>query len=126
MRYTTIKPEEVHTFDKPWKEPKYWHKYTEDQIEAVKWLIGKLAMSFPTLGVDNDLSGIFEFNPEVVKDHLPGIWTHNSVRADKSDIFPYPPMIKALEEVQSELINVSKPHKTPEKEVKKAGKSGSK
>lgn len=124
MRYTIIPEEEVYSFNKPWKGHEHWHLYTEDQIDAIKWLIGKNALDFPSLGLDNDLDGIFDFNPQVVQDHLPGIWTHNSVREDKSDPFPYPPLIKALKEVQAELTQVKKATVIPEvKTIKKVSKT---
>ena len=113
MRYTIIPEEEVYSFKKPWKGFKHWHSYTEDQLESLKWLIGRNALDFPSLGIDNDIESIFTYNPKVVKDHLPGIWAHCTVREDKSDPFPYPPLIKALKEVQSELTNINKAVRIP-------------
>jgi len=103
LRYVTIPEEEVYTFDKPWKGFRHWHKYTDDQIDALIWIMGKNTLDFPTLKVDNDINEIFEFKPEVLTDHTSGIWTHNTVREDKSDPFPYPPLIKALKGLQKEL-----------------------
>ena len=114
----TIPKDEVFTLDKAWKGHRHWHKYTDAQIESLKWQIGKNALDFPKLGLDNDIDKIFEFNQEVLDDHLPGIWTHNTVREDKSDVFPYPPLITALKEVQAELTEVKKATVIPEVEKK--------
>lgn len=125
FRYNVIPEEEVYEFHKPWKGHKYWHIYTEDQLESLKWLIGKNTLTFTSLKLDNDIDKIFEYNPDVVNDHIPGLWTHGTVRADKSDPFPYPPLIKALKDVQSEITKVNKATRIPEVEVKaKASKKG--
>jgi len=121
IHFTVIPEKEIYSFKKPWKGHEHWHAYSEAQIDAIKWLIGRNALDFPSLGLDNDIDEIFEFNPKVVEDHIPGIWTHNTVRENKSDPFPYPPLIKALKEVQSELTEVKKATVIPE--VKKVSRS---
>ena len=105
LRYTTIPEEEVYTFPKgkEWKGHQYWHKYTEDQIDAVVWLLGKYTIDFPKLKFENNLDKFYEYNPDVIKNGLPGLWSHSTVREDKSDIFPYPPLLKALKSLQMEL-----------------------
>jgi len=132
VHQTLIPKAEVYSFDKPWRGHRHWHKYTEAQLESLKWLIGRNALDFPSLGLDNDLDRIFDFNPDVIKNHIPGIWTHNTVREDKSDPFLYPPLIEALKEVQSELINIRKASVIPEvkkvidkKTIKKSSSSRS-
>ena len=75
------------------------------------------------------IKAIFDFNPKVVEDHLPGLWAHCTVRADKSDVFPYPPLIEALKEVQTEIIGLKKVKIIPETPImvpKSAIKSKSK
>jgi len=120
-RYTIIPEDEVYALTKPWKGFEYWHIYTEDQLESLKWLIGKNALTFPSLKMDNDIDGIFDFNQDVLDDHIGGIWTHGTVRKDKTDPFPYPPLITALKDVQAELENIGKATRIPEvdKKVKK-------
>lgn len=118
MRYTVIPNDQVHSFPKPWKGFKHWHIYTEDQLESLKWLIGKNTLNFPKLEFKNDVEAIFEYNKKVIDQHLPGIWAHCTVREDKSDVFPYPPLIKALKEVQEELYNIQIPSEEPEEKIK--------
>lgn len=136
LHYTTIPEDEVYTFDKPWRGFKHWHRYSDDQIDALVWLMGKNALEFPTLGFDNDIEGIFEYQPEVITNHLPGIWAHSTVRKDKTDPFPYPPLIKALKGLQEEIkemrgvksvgtVEVKAP-KTDTKKKANKGKSSSK
>ena len=128
IRWTEIPKSEVHSFSKPWMGFEHWHKYTDDQLESLKWLIGRIALDFPTIGLENDLKSIFEYNPKVVEEHLEGIWTHCTVRKDKSDAFPDPALIEALLEVQGELVTVKKATEIEEvtiipKTIKKPSKS---
>lgn len=123
-RYTTITEDQVYEFDKPWKGHKYWHIYTEAQLESLKWLLGKNMLEFPSLNMDNDLDKIFDYDPKVVKDHLHGLFTHGSVRKDKLDVFPYPPLIKALKELKKEFIPIKKASIIKEVKIKsKSSKS---
>lgn len=123
LHFTQIPEKDVYTFTKPWKGHQHWHIYTEAQLESLKWQIGRNALDFPTLELNNDMTKIFEFDQAVLDDHLPGVWTHNTVRKDKTDPFPYPPLIEALQEVQDELLNVRKA--TQIDEVKKTAKKPS-
>jgi len=118
LRYTVIPEEEVYSFKKPWRGFEHWHIYTEDQLESLSWLLGRLALDFPTLNFENDPEKIFEYNSDVLKNHLPGIWTHASVREDKSDPFPYQPLIKSLKKLRDELGYMYNETQIPEVEVK--------
>lgn len=123
-RYTVIPSDQVYKFKEPWKGHQYWHKYTEAQLQSLKWLLGKNMLEFPSLNMDNDLDKIFDYNPNIVKDHLHGLFTHGSVREDKLDVFPYPPLIKALKEVKKEFISIKKATMIKEVEVIKSKKIG--
>lgn len=114
IHYTVIPEKEVYMFNKPWKGHEFWHKYTDSQLESLKWLIGKNVLTFPTLVIDNDIDKIFKYNSDVLSEHLGGLWTHGTVRKDKTDPFPYPPLIEALKEVQAELLKVNKATRIPE------------
>lgn len=118
-----ISNDEVFEFDEPWKGHKYWHKYTEAQIDSIVWLIGRNLLEFPTLSIDNNIDDIFEYDSDVVNKHLAGLFTHNSVRKDKSDVFPYPPLIEALKGLQKEMNLVIKATKIEEVVVKSSKSS---
>lgn len=78
----------------PYKGHKYYHRYTDAQIQSVKEL----------LVYWNNLWNIpIKYNEEdmwkVSKNALsavPGVYSHNSYRRDKSDIYPCPRMIQML------------------------------
>ena len=122
LRYTVIPKDEVFSFDEPWKGHRHWHKYSDAQIDAAEWLAGKILLENKGISLDTDLSKIFDYNEDVLNNHLSGMWTHNTVREDKSDIFPYPPFIDMLNKLQSDLLPATKAFEIPELIVK--GKKG--
>jgi N-acetyl-anhydromuramyl-L-alanine amidase AmpD len=86
-----IPKEDVIELKKPYRGYKYWHNYTDAQIESVR----KLLLYW------NDRYGIpLDYNEDVwdITDRAlkgeKGIFTHNSVRTDKRDIYPHPKLIK--------------------------------
>ena len=89
-----VPADQVCTLDKPYKGHIYYHAYTDAQIESIKQL----------LIYWNKVWGIsIKYNEkdmwEVSKNALsavPGVYTHNSYRKDKSDISPQPKMISML------------------------------
>jgi hypothetical protein len=89
-----VPKEQVCTLDKAYKGYTYYHAYTDAQIESVRQL----------LVYWNKVHGIsLKYNEkdmwEVSKNALsavPGVYTHNSYRKDKSDISPQPKMIAML------------------------------
>lgn len=83
----------VTTLEEPFKGFKHWYKYTDAQIESTRQLVEYLC---ETYDIPNDYrSDIFGLDKEAFKG-TPGIYTHNSVRKDKSDIYPCPRMIEML------------------------------
>lgn len=84
----------VTTLDEPFKGFKHWYKYTDAQIESTRQLLVYLC---DTYNIPKEYkSQIFSLDKEAFKG-TPGIYTHNSVRKDKSDIYPCPRMIQMLE-----------------------------
>jgi N-acetyl-anhydromuramyl-L-alanine amidase AmpD len=84
----------VTTLDEPFKGYKHWYKYTDAQIESTRQLLVYLC---DTYNIPREYRAqIFSLDKEAFKG-TPGIYTHNSVRKDKSDIYPCPRMIQMLE-----------------------------
>jgi hypothetical protein len=85
--------DQVCVLDKPFRGSKYYQAYTDAQIESVR----KLLLFW------GDRYGIpLEYRPEIwdiddqaLKGHA-GVFTHNSVRRDKSDVYPDPRLIEML------------------------------
>jgi N-acetyl-anhydromuramyl-L-alanine amidase AmpD len=89
-----IPPENVVTFNSPFRSYQYFEKYTDQQITSLMKLVNYLCDKFD---IPKD------YNPgmwDISKDALggkPGIWTHVSYRPDKSDMCPQPELISALQ-----------------------------
>lgn len=77
----------------PYRTFRYWQKYTDRQLSAVKQLVPHLCKLYG-IPCRVDLGRIFEYNNPA---SLPaGIWSHSSVRADKVDCFPQPELLTTL------------------------------
>lgn len=84
---------EVIELDKPYKGFKYFHNYTDEQIESVKEL---LILWNNKYGIPLDYNeDIWDLSKRAFSG-TPGVYTHNSVRSDKVDIYPHPKMIEML------------------------------
>lgn len=84
---------EVTELDNPFKGHKFWHKYTDKQIDSLKNLIVYLCDKYDISNEYNDdIWGITERAFKLEN----GIFTHNSVRKDKSDMYPCPRVIEML------------------------------
>lgn len=89
-----IVPEsQVTKLDVPYKRHIYFHSYSDAQIESVRQLLvlWKQRYGIP-LTYNED---IWTVTPRALKGGA-GVFTHNSVRADKVDIYPHPKMIQML------------------------------
>ncbi len=84
---------EVTELDKPFKGYTYWHKYTDKQIESLRQLVVYLCETYGISKEYND--DIWDLSRRAMKGE-DGIFTHNSVRKDKSDMYPCPRVIEML------------------------------
>lgn len=88
-----VPADQVIELDKPYKGYKYFHNYTDAQIASVKDL---LLLWNNRYGIPLDYNeDIWDICPRALKGEK-GVFTHNSVRRDKVDIYPHPKMIEML------------------------------
>lgn len=75
----------------------YFEKYTPEQLQAAKELIIAMCTQFgiPRVFQQN----MFDVN-KLALQGTPGIWTHTSFRADKSDCHPQPELIDMLKSLK--------------------------
>lgn len=74
----------------------FWQKYTDEQIESTRQLLVYLC---DTYGISKEYNNsIFDIDKRALRGEN-GIFTHNSVRHDKSDIYPCPRMIEMLQKL---------------------------
>lgn len=90
----TIPEENVQSFPKPFRDFLYFEKYSPAQILSINRMVVYLCDKF---GIPK------AYNPDmwdVSKNALgskPGVWTHVSYRADKSDMMPQPELIQMFQ-----------------------------
>lgn len=84
---------QVIKLDVPYKRHIYFHNYSDAQIQSVKdlLLLWKDKYGIP-LKYNED---IWNVTPRALRGEA-GVFTHNSVRLDKVDIYPHPKMIQML------------------------------
>lgn len=84
---------DVIKLDKQYKGFIYFHNYSDAQIESVRQLLllWKDKYGIP-LTYNED---IWDVTKRALSGE-PGVYTHNSVRSDKIDIYPHPKMIQML------------------------------
>ena len=88
-----VPPEEVIELPTAFKGYKFWHNYTDAQIESLKSLLQYLCDKHKIDKTYRD--DIFGVTERALRGEN-GIFTHNSVRKDKVDIYPHPKLIEML------------------------------
>jgi N-acetyl-anhydromuramyl-L-alanine amidase AmpD len=88
-----VPEKEVIKLDVPYKRHIYFHNYTDAQIESVRQLLVLWNQRYGIpLKYNED---IWTVTQRALRGEA-GVFTHNSVRADKVDIYPHPKMIQML------------------------------
>lgn len=92
-----IDPAEVTTLDKPYKRHLHFHKYTDAQIESVRQLLVFWHERYG-ISITYNECDMWEVSKRALRGEN-GLFTHNSVRPDKIDIYPCPRMIEMLKQL---------------------------
>lgn len=96
-----VLPENVCELDTLYKGFKYYHKYSDKQIQSVENLLlywNKIYKIDLTYNYDQ----LFTVNNKALKGEN-GLFTHNSYRKDKTDIFPQPELLEMLENITKKI-----------------------
>lgn len=88
-----VPADEVCELDTPHRGYKYYHNYTDAQIEAVKDLLILWKQRY-TIPLEY-YQDIWDVTPRALKGDA-GVFTHNSVRFDKVDVYPHPKLVTML------------------------------
>lgn len=92
---TPIPESDVKVFDQPYRDCFFYQKYTDAQVASILALLPELLREFPSITVQPSIKNFWELQNK--NSNLPpGIWSHTSVRKDKSDIFPQENLIEGL------------------------------
>lgn len=90
---TIVDQSEVCELATPHRGYKYYHNYTDAQITSLEKLLRYWGSKYNIpLKYNED---IFDVCPRALRGD-PGVYTHNSVRFDKVDIYPHPKLIEML------------------------------
>jgi len=84
---------QVVELETPFKGYRYYHSYSDAQIESVRKLLLFWGERYGIPLKYN--SGIFDLSKDALSG-VPGVYTHNSVRTDKVDVYPHPKLIQML------------------------------
>ena len=97
MTYVNTIVPESEVMEVNYKGRQYWHKYTDAQLETLRELLLYLTDKFE---ISREYKGIEMFRLDMrAFEHENGIWSHSSVRKDKTDIYPDPRIIAILEQL---------------------------
>ena len=90
-----------------YKNYSYYHAYTKAQLATLKKVLNQIKSEYPNISIGSQYSGANSFyeqfpNKKSVASTAfkfnQGIYTHNSYRTDKSDVFPQKELIELLKE----------------------------
>lgn len=88
-------PAQVVELAEPFRGHKFWHRYSDQQLEIMKdWIyaVAERDNIDPRVGlqewIKQEGAKAFEFKPEALEGKVKGLLTHTNVRKDKFDMFP--------------------------------------
>ena len=99
-----VHPSQMVELDKPFRGHKFWHKYSNKQIEILKkWLYYiterdniDIKEGLPSLIKSKGVNA-FNYIDDVRTGKIKGgVWSHTNVRKDKVDMFPQPELMDML------------------------------
>lgn len=96
-----ITEENVVVYDRPFKKQIMYEAYSKEQINSLNLLLTSLTNTYNI--PDNYNESIWDLDVNAFKG-VPGIYTHNSVRLDKSDVHPDPNLILMLKNLKPKPI----------------------
>jgi len=93
-----VPADQVCVLEKPYKGYQFYHAYTDAQIESVRQLLLYWNKVYG-IPLDYNEKDMWSVSANALK-ALPGVYTHNSYRRDKTDISPQPKMIAMLKSLK--------------------------
>ena len=100
---TSVAESQIVTLDKEFRGHKTWHRYSDEQIEALrKWILWigdrdgiDIRAGLPSL-IKEKGADAFEWNENAYYGKVKGLWTHTNTRKDKVDMFPQQELLDML------------------------------
>ena len=91
------------------KGRRYWHNYTDAQMDATEKLLKHVKEIYPDIPMEKGLpellkkgvhpSEAFDFNEDAYNGKIEGVWTHTNVRKGKMDCYPHPKLVEILKNI---------------------------
>ncbi len=103
---STVHEDHIVELDKKFKGYKFWHKYSDAQIESLRKLILFIAdrdnidvrKGLPEL-IKQKGAEAFEWNEDAYYGRIKGLWSHSNTNKGKSDMFPQENLLTMLTEL---------------------------
>ena len=96
--------------EKGFRGHRFYEAYTEEQIHSLKTLLLELTSIYDIPNHYNE--DMWDVSLNALKG-VPGIWTHTSVRKDKSDCAPQKELIEMLKNLEEKPIHINPIPKVP-------------
>jgi hypothetical protein len=97
-----VHPSQVEELTKPFRGTKYYHKYSDAQLESLEALLYHLSekhgISLKEGMQKIGHSNMYDWSERAWKGATTGLLSHTNVRKDKSDVFPQPGLTKLIME----------------------------
>lgn len=100
----TVNPEQIISLSAPYKGYVYWHKYSDEQIIAVKNLLLYISNRdnidlheglYKWIKVEGAIKA-FDFHKDAYDGKVKGLLTHTNIRKDKFDCSPQPNLVDMI------------------------------
>lgn len=100
---TPIAADQIATLSRPFRGHKYWHAYSDRQIETLRafilWVAERDSIDVRdglVAAIKADGEKAFGYHADAYYGKTRGMWTHGNVRKDKFDLFPQANLIDML------------------------------
>ncbi len=90
---------DVYKLDKPFRGYSYFHKLSDEQFKSLELLVDWIIQEYNIPVQKSFDESWFDFQQEVIDKKTPGIWTHTTVRKDKTDMYPDKRLIEMLNRI---------------------------
>ena len=101
---TAVENDQVLDLGYAFRGQRYWHRYSEAQIDSLRKLILEVARRHGIdvrKGLVERLHSVspaeaFDWNDDAYHGRIKGMWTHTNTRRDKTDLSPQPDLVAML------------------------------
>ena len=96
-------PNQVCVLSEPFRGYTHWHKYSDDQLKALRKLILYIAdrdeidvRAGLIERIQKNPKTAFDYSEDIASGKIKGMFSHGNIRSDKFDVYPQPELIDML------------------------------